>query len=69
MDEMRINSRILKKIISRLIERTLRKKLGIDPTIQFNDEIRITMDEDDVYLHLNVDVMCKSDELDKLIGI
>ena len=67
MDEMRINSKILKKIIAALIERALRKKLGIDPLIQFNDEITVMMDDDDVRLHLNVDVMCKSEELGQLI--
>ncbi len=68
MDEMRINSSIMKKIIASLIRKSVSKKLGVSPVIKFNDEIKVTVSDDQVRLHLNCDIACKPQEFEKLLG-
>lgn len=65
---MRISSKLLRKIIASLISKALRSKLGVDAEIQFNDEIKVSMNEDDMFIHLNVDIMCKNNEVIKLLN-
>ena len=68
MDEIRVNSKLMRRFVASFIEKAIKKKFGFDPTLKFNDAIKITYDEDGgVYLHLNMDVMLPKDQFESLL--
>ena len=68
VDEIKVSSKLLRRIIANFVEKTVREKLGVGPKLQFIDPIKVTYDEKDgVYLHLNVDVLLNADEFETLV--
>lgn len=66
MDEMKIKSKFLTGIISRLLRRTLTKKLGSDVDLRVN-EIGFTCDEGRVHVHLDLDCDAEKEVLAKIL--
>lgn len=66
MDEMKITSKFLTGIISKLLGRTLRKKLGYDIDIQLN-EIRVTCEDGKTHAHLDLDCTAEKEVLTKIL--
>lgn len=68
MDEIVVNSRLFRSFIASYIEKTVKKKLGFDPSLKFNDPIKVTYDETaGAYLHLNVDLMLPKEQFETLV--
>lgn len=67
MDEMRITSEFTRGIVSKLIERLLKKKLRYDANIQLND-FRAHMIDGKTRVHVDVDFEIDKDELLKILG-
>ena len=67
MDEMRIGSKYLQGIISRIIRTVIRKKLGVEAEVQFNDPISVSFDGDQASVHVSVDATMGREDLDKLL--
>ena len=66
MDEMKIESKFTTGIVSKLIKREVKKKLGYDIDVQLN-QFRTTVIEGKTHLHLDVDLDLSKEELDKLL--
>lgn len=68
MDEINVSTKFMRRLIAGAIEKTVSKKLGVKPSFQFNDPIKVTYDENGgAYLHLNLDVMMGKEELEGLL--
>ena len=68
MDGMKISSAFLTGIISKILAKTLKKKLGLEIDIQLN-EIKVTYDENGkIHASINADADMSKDELKKLLG-
>ena len=66
MDEMKIRSVFMKKLIAKVIGKVMRKKTECQMDIWFND-ISVTFDGDKAHVHLDADAEMSKDELVKLI--
>lgn len=66
MDEMKIVSKFTTNMISKLVKRVLRKKLGYDIDIQLN-EIKTTITDGKTHVHLDVDAELEKEELVKIL--
>lgn len=68
MDELRVKlgSKLMRGVISKLITRTVRKKLGYDIDIQFDDIVVTTVDNG-ICLHADVSAEISNEELVKII--
>lgn len=68
MDEMKLKLRtnIMKKIIAKLISRTIRKKYGYDINIQIS-ELDVNINDGRVSIHTDVNVDMSNDELGNII--
>lgn len=66
MDEMKIKSKFLTGIISKLLRRTLSKKLGGDIDIRVN-EVGFTCDDGKVHVHLDLDCDTKKEVFAKIL--
>ena len=68
MDELCVNSKLMRRFIASFIEKIIKKKFGLDPALQFNDPIKMSYDENGgVYLHLNMDVMLPREQFESLL--
>ena len=67
MDEMKIGSKFLQGILTKLIHSLLKKKLGVDADISFNDPITVTFDGEKAHLHVSADAALDKSDLDKLL--
>ena len=67
MDEVNIATTFFQNILSKIIGSSLKKALGVDPLLQFNDPIHASFDGDMVKVHLNLDIGLAKDDLSKLI--
>ena len=67
MDEMHIGSKYLQGIISKIVKSVIRKKLGVEADVQFNDPISVTFDGENANVHVNVNATLGRDDLDKLL--
>lgn len=67
MDEMKIESKFMTGIASRLIRKAVRDKLGYNMNVQLNG-FRTTVLDDKTHVHLDLDLELEKEELDKLIG-
>lgn len=67
MDEMVIRSEFTKGIITKIITKTIKDKLGITPEIIFNNPISVKKDGGSVEVHLNIDASVSVDDLSKLL--
>lgn len=66
MDEMNIVSEFTTSIISKIIKRQLRKKLGCDISIQLN-EMRVSVIDGKALVHLDATAQIEKDELVKAL--
>lgn len=66
MDEMKIRTPFMKRLIAKIIKRVIDKKLGYQVDIQLN-EISVTFDDDKATVHVNADAEMNKDELTKII--
>lgn len=66
MDEMKIESKFMTGIASRLIKKAVCNKLGCNMDIQLNG-FRTTVLDDKTHVHLDVDLELTKDELNKLM--
>lgn len=66
MDELRISTRLMRGIVSKLVSKAVSKKFGYDIVIQMN-EIEVKNEDGKVRIHANVDAECNSDEFVKIV--
>lgn len=68
MDEMRIklSSRFMRGIVSKLIAKTLKKKLGYDVHIQLND-LDVSVIDGETKIAVNAEVKLDSAEFTKIV--
>ena len=66
MDEMKIRTPFMKRLIAKIIKRVIDKKLGYQVDIQLN-EISVTFDDEKATVHVNADAEMNKDELTKII--
>ena len=67
MDEMKIGSKLLKGIISKLLAKTIREKTGIEPIISFASPITAnveTKDDGTGFAHMHLDLNITVDTKD-----
>lgn len=66
MDEMTIKSSFTRAIISKLLNRMVKKNLGYDANIILNGlTVRIT--DEKAYVHMDADATVSKDELTKIL--
>ena len=65
MDEMKIESKVLRGVVSRYIAKQIKKKLGCDAWVELG-EFKIEMDEE-ASEHLIIDAGCKRAQVAKLL--
>lgn len=66
MDSMKIESKFMTGVISKLVNVALRKKLGYDIDIQLN-EVNTTVTDGKTHVHLDVDAEVSKEELVKIL--
>ena len=66
MDEMNIQSKFMTGLVSRIVKKVLRAKLGCEVDIQLN-EFRTTVIDDKTHVHLDLDADLTKEELNKLL--
>ncbi len=66
MDEMRIGSKLVTGVISKIVKGLLKKKLGYDIDFQLN-KINITFTNEKAHVHLDVDTELNKDEFMKIL--
>ena len=67
MDEMKIGSKLITGVVSKLIKRAIKDKIGYDMDIQLN-ELRATVIDGTAHVHLDIDAELEKDELNRLLG-
>ncbi len=67
MDEMKISSKFMKGVMSKIIRGFLKKKYGYDIDICI-DEFRITVIEDKAQIRINAGAELSKDELGKILS-
>lgn len=71
MDELRVKTKLMRGILSKLIERLIRKKTGYKVKVKLND-IDVTIDDNIAHIHLNVDGDINVEEfkaISRIIGL
>lgn len=66
MDEMRINSKFTRAVISKLLRRTIKKKIGYDIDVDL-EQLTITIDEGKAHAHVSADVDLSKEEFVKIL--
>lgn len=66
MDTMKISSKFMRGLISKLVKNIIRKKFGYEVDIQL-DELMVTIDEGKAHLRINAEANISKDELIKII--
>lgn len=66
LDEMRIASKWMTSLASKVINLILRKKLGYDINVKLN-EVRVVMDDEKLKAHLDIDCELSKEELNKIL--
>ena len=67
MDEMKITSKFTTNIVSKIITKILKQKLGYNAELKLN-AIRINLDDEQAHIHLYVDADISKEELLKIIS-
>lgn len=68
MDELKISSRLMLGIASKLIAKAVKKNFGYNISAQLN-ELQVTVKEDKAYIHVNADVEMNPNEIKKFVRI
>lgn len=69
MDELKIKTKFSKTIIRMILNKVIKKKLGITPNITIDDlEVSIPEKDDSVHIQLSVDAIIPKNELFHLIN-
>lgn len=68
MDEVRIKTKLMKNILSRLISTLIRKKTGYKVKVQLND-IDVVINDSTAHIHLDVEGDINIDEFKKISQI
>lgn len=63
---MKIQSKFMTGLVSRIVKKVLRAKLGCEVDIQLN-EFRTTVIDDKTHVHLDLDADLTKEELNKLL--
>ena len=66
MDEMRINSKFTRAVISKLLRNTIKKKIGYDIDVDL-EQLIITIDEGKAHAHVSADVDLSKEEFVKIL--
>ena len=66
MDEMNIGTNFMKGIVSKVINKVLKKKLGYDVGIKLND-FNVKVTDKKAHVHLNIDAEMSQEELNKIL--
>ena len=66
MDEMKLVTKFTRGIVSKIIERAIRKNTGCETSIQLNSA-SISNNEDRAHIHLDVDAFMPRAELLKIL--
>lgn len=66
MDEMRISSRFTRAIISKLLNRMVKKNLGYDVNIVLNG-LTVTINDEKACAHVDADANLSKEELTKIL--
>lgn len=66
MDELRIKSEFMKKFVAGAIRRAVKKKLGYDVDVRFNDDILLQITDAGAHLRFNADIDMSNEDLTKL---
>lgn len=67
MDEMKITSKFTTNIVSKIITKILKQKLGYNAELKLN-AIKINLDDEQAHIHLDVDADIGKEELLKIIS-
>ncbi len=67
MDEMRIGSKFITGIVSKLLTKIIHKKLGYDIGFRIN-EMNVVIVNEKAQVHLNVDASIEKTELIKILN-
>lgn len=68
MDEVSISTGFMQKILAGMIKRAIKKKIGCEINLSFNDPIQLVLDGDDfIKLHVNVNAEMYKSEFQRLI--
>lgn len=68
MDELKIKTKLMRGMLSKVIEMLIRTKTGYKVKIQLND-IDVTITDDVAHIHLNVDGDINTNEFKKISRI
>lgn len=66
MDEMRISSKFMTKLVGKLVRRAVKKKTGYEVDIQLN-EMTATVTDGTAHVHMSVDAELSKEELIKIL--
>ena len=67
MDEMRIESKLMRSIAAKWLRRRIKKKFGYDVKIDLS-EFKTTVIDGTAHVHLNIDAELDKDEFNKLVS-
>ncbi len=67
MDEMKISTKFMRGILSKIIQREIYKKVGIHPAIEFTDPIVVNIDEGFAHIYVNVHACVTTEDLEKMV--
>ena len=67
MDSVIINSGFVRSIISKILNKTLKSRLGCNMTTTLN-EFNVTLKNERAKVHLNIEVEMTQEELKKLLA-
>lgn len=66
IDEMKIGTSFMKGMVSKLLNMTVKRKLGYDVGIRLND-FNIKVTDERAHVHLNIDADLTQEELSKIL--
>ena len=67
MDEMRISTKFMQGIITKIIRKMVNKKLGVDPEVLFNSPIELKFDGDSASLHVDFTATISKNDISKIL--
>lgn len=67
MDEMKITSKLMRSVATKLINRAIKSKTGYDINIKLND-LQATVIDGEAHVHVDIDANLPKDELNKLLA-